>query len=936
MHYDFTRKDIDDLGYCRNYQVQRLFYFDPRVFVPVGNHGTEIKSGIAGIGALGVVGVVDHALQFIKSKHAVNHSLTPCLIGWIRGTVKQGITNMAADDYATASRRADVRDSELVLPPGVFAFVLDETKGNINTLCGPIKQSLSNTDRLVVFDSTTKRFVPMDRQQGAIQTNIVAPKGYYVILENPPLSGKQPEPGKAEIMPVGTLNHGQIVNIPGPVSFPLWPGQIATVVKGHHLRSNQYLVVRVYDDETAKTDWGKSVIKSVGGTEAETRVKAETDGKVLGIDKNALVTGQLLIIKGTGVAFYIPSSGVEVMIENDEYVRDAVTLERLEYAILIGEDGNKTYKKGPDVVFPTPTQKFFTKDGKRKFRAYELQPTNGIHVKVIADYVDEDGKPRKAGDELFITGADMPIYYPREEHAIISYGGADKTFAVAIPSGEGRYVLNRLTGNIALIIGPSMFLPNPIEQVIVRRILSQSECELYYPGNRQVQQFNQTLITESTDVTHDVAMMDQGTRAMASAMNAVGGLYATSASSSASPAKATFADQLSRSTQYTPPRMLTLNSKFDGAVRIDVWSGFAVQVVNSKGDRRAVIGPTTVLLEYDEYLERLVLSTGTPKRDDKRITTPYLRYVSNPISDILNLKTCDLVNVDVQVKYLVRFETADTEQWFAIDNYIQYLVDHLRSMIGNKVRTIDIQTFYADAANILREIVLGKTPEGSIGTKHFVENGMTVYDLEIVGVNVHDRNISEILAKFQQEHLMDSISLERANAKTKLIAGLQEAERAQAEEVATTEAARLETTRQRNELTDNIEREKKIAEEALTKLTSAIDAILLEQQQAKLELDRTYMDFDMQREIAGEMAAAEAQKIRMGAVVPSLVEALTAMAQTGQLEAIAEHLAPLSIVQGTSLAGTLENLMEGTPLEGMINNLKRLNKLTVISDPSNE
>ena len=66
------------------------------------------------------------------------------------------------------------RDTELVLTPGVFAFVLDKTKGNINTLCGPNKQSLSNTDQLVTFDG--KRFVDARSQQEAIQTNVIVPK----------------------------------------------------------------------------------------------------------------------------------------------------------------------------------------------------------------------------------------------------------------------------------------------------------------------------------------------------------------------------------------------------------------------------------------------------------------------------------------------------------------------------------------------------------------------------------------------------------------------------------------------------------------------------------------------------------------------------------------------------------------------------------------
>jgi major vault protein len=814
------------------------------------------------------------------------------------------------------------RDTELVLAPGVHAFVLDQTKGHINTLCGPIKQSLSNTDQLVTFDKNTKRFISAAGQNVAIQTNIIAPKGYYVVLENPAASGQQPEASKAEIMPVGTLRYGQIENLPGPQSFPLWPGQVATVVKGHHLRSNQYLMVRVYDDEAAKLNWDKSIVKSVTGTD-EKPPEQTAGSTVLWIDKENLVTGQLLIIQGTGVAFYIPPTGVEVLMENNEYIRDAVTLERLEYAILVGEDGNKEYKKGPDVVFPTPTQKFFTrKDGggvQRKFRAYELQPTNGIHIKVIADYEDH-----VAGDEMFITGADLPIYYPREEHAIISYGGNDKSYAVAIPSGEGRYVLDRHSGAIALVTGPMMFLPNPIKEVIVRRILTSNECELYFPGNQEVQQINRTLTASGIDASSDPASIAATMARNFTPAPSIQNAYASATSATA------FADQLPRSTAYSPPRMITLNTKFDGAVRIDVWSGFAVQVVNSKGVRRPVIGPRTVLLEYDEYLERLSLSTGTPKRDSSRLVTPYLRYISNPISDLLTLKTQDLVTVDLRVKYLVRFEDDEIDKWFSIDNYVQYMVDHLRSLIGNTVRTLGIQAFYNDAANILRDIVLGETDEntGTRKLKHFVENGMTVYDLEVVTVTVQDRDIAELLARSQQETLMDSISLDRAQAKTKLVTGLQLALRQQAEEVALTADAQMEINRRHVVAKDALEREEKLGEQAIASLVKVTNEIRLAMENDQKELIRKYDDLDAERQIKVEMAFAEAQKARMTAIAPRLVEAMTAMAQTGQLEAIAKHLAPLSIVQGTSLSGTLENLMRGTPLEGMLQNLGGLTRLT--------
>ena len=56
----------------------------------------------------------------------------------------------------------------------------------------------------------------------------------------------------------------------------------------------------------------------------------------------------------------MPPTGVEV-VPNAEgrFVRDALTLERLQYCILVDETGDKDYQRGPKVVFPKPTQRFY-------------------------------------------------------------------------------------------------------------------------------------------------------------------------------------------------------------------------------------------------------------------------------------------------------------------------------------------------------------------------------------------------------------------------------------------------------------------------------------------------------------------------------------------------------------------------------------------------
>ena len=177
------------------------------------------------------------------------------------------------------------------------------------------------------------------------------------------------------------------------------------------------------------------------------------------------------MIRGTDVSFYIPPTGLGVVPDaHGRHVRDALTLERLEYCILVDEDGRKRYERGPQVVFPSPTEVFVEQGGQRKFRAIELSELHGLHIKVIAPY-----EQYKEGDELFITGKQTAIYYPREEHSLIRVDGRERHVAVAIPAGEGRYVVDRATGVIRIVRGPAMFLPDPIREVLVRRVLTERE-----------------------------------------------------------------------------------------------------------------------------------------------------------------------------------------------------------------------------------------------------------------------------------------------------------------------------------------------------------------------------------------------------------------------------------------------------------------------------
>ena len=255
---------------------------------------------------------------------------------------------------------------DLVLSINEYAYVLDETKGHVVCWVGPSKTSLSNSDKLVRFDTKSKSFVKCGYNE-VVNLFATAPENWYIILKNPVEGNKHPNPG-ANNLP-DNVHIGRKVNVRGPVSFALYPGQMAKVVKGHALRSNQYLLARVYEAEEASKSAGEML--DAEGNKIET--------------KNTYVNGQILVIKGTEVSFYIPPTGIEVIaIDNDDrkgYVREAVTLERLEYCILKDEDGNKRYVHGPEVVFPEPTETFVTSPkGGYIFRAVELSKISGIYV----------------------------------------------------------------------------------------------------------------------------------------------------------------------------------------------------------------------------------------------------------------------------------------------------------------------------------------------------------------------------------------------------------------------------------------------------------------------------------------------------------------------------------------------------------------------------
>lgn len=815
---------------------------------------------------------------------------------------------------------------DLVLSINEYAYVLDRTKGNVLCHVGPTKTSLSQSDELVRFEPKSKKFRPCGYND-AISLFASAPENWYLVLKNPTKSGRRPTAGTSNNLPED-IEIGRKINIPGPVSFALYPGQMAKVVKGHALRTNQYLLARVYDAASASAEGGQVI---------------DADGNVVVPEKKDYVNGQILVIKGTDISFYIPPTGIEVIpLQNDDalgYIRDAVTLERLEYCILKDEDGNKRYVHGPEVVFPEPTESFVTSPkGGFIFRAIELSKISGIYVKVIAEYADDDGTIHPVGEELFITGDNQMIYYPRPEHAIINYDEKILHHAIAIPDGEGIYVMNRMNGEIKTVRGPAMYLPDPRVEVVVKRKLSQRECNLWYPGNQAALAYNAGLTEKSLEkaiaksVKAATANLDSSTATAYSVTNSVNNINREFQTLAYLESNA----GISRGTSYTKPRTITLDNKYDGVVSLDVWTGYAVNVVSKNGTRKVVRGPQTILLDYDQTLEELQLSTGKPKTTDKVEHTVFLRYENNKVSDIISVETKDFVECSVKVSYCVDFDPAYMDSWFSVDNYVKYLCDRIRSLLKREVKKHTIEDFYQNYSDIVRNIAIDyseNTTSEKASNKHegrfFRENGMFVKDCEVLSLTV-ESEIAEILESHQRDMVEKSLELSDAEARVKVAEALFDAEKKENELASTKLINRMnlqgEEARRKLEIQAEVNRkqeaEKQAAKQAEKDMQILIDAI------HEAEMTRKQKETDAN--IAEKQALADIEKAKqeayaktvadvMKSIQPDLVAAIQAQSDSKVFNSIATGIAPYAIGNGESAAEFVDRLLRGTTLEGIVN-----------------
>ena len=332
------------------------------------------------------------------------------------------------------------------------------------------------------------------------------------------------------------------------------------------------------------------------------------------------------------------------------------------------------------------------------------------------------------------------------------------------------------------------------------------------------------------------------------------------------------------------------------ALAIHVPSSFAV-LVTSKDKREVVRGPKTRVLDYDEDLEVLELSTGRPKSGDKTLRTCFLQIEGNKVSDVVRLKTSDHNEIEVAVSYRVSFVGPDETRWFHVKDYVGLLCDHAGSILRAAARTASIEDFYQRSTSLLRGAILGEKQgtEPRPG-RAFEENGMWIYDVEVLDARILDPEVQILLSGAQKDAIVADVTrrqelLHLENERLK-----EQVRRAICEEQSLSMVAE-------QALGDKKRAVDVGAAEAAAAVSAVADAARMATREREHDLERRMLE-----------ARVAAFRDQMAALAPELVATLKTLGHQTLAAELTKNASPLAILGGESVSEVVERLLGALPV----------------------
>jgi hypothetical protein len=595
--------------------------------------------------------------------------------------------------------------------------------------------------------------------------------------------------------------------------------------------------------------------------------------------------------------------------------------------------GRRVVVSGP-ATFPLwPGQKA------RVIAGHELYEDQYLRVRVY-DRVEGDAAP--VGSERIIKGSEVSFYLPRTGLEVLP---EEKGFVRnAVTLTDGQYcILRGPKGRRRFVRGPGVVFPEAWEEFVARsgqrvfaahaqrkdrglhlRAVKTFEVKAgdqLPPGRYEA---GQELFltdregfffpTEEVEVLGEVTALHLAEKEGLSVRDLATGRMRTVVGPTAFLADPTRVELVPR---VVPPE----TAKRWGLTAVDPRRAPAITIppssavlVTARNRREVVKGPLVRILDADEELEVLWLSTGTPKRDATLLGTCFLQVAGNKVSDQLVVRTADHVELELRLSYRVSFTSkpgTDDARWFNVSNYVALLCDHLGSLVRGAVRNTTIDRFHADSTEVIRGAVLGEKKGEKRAGREFEENGMLVYDVEVLEVRILDEDVetlltsaqrsaieSEVLRRGQQLRLVDEQAKESVNR------AVADAQRQTLDSTLALELARRALTAAVGEAAVETHR---IAR--LGRARVEADALEVESQARAQAAAR---DAKLtERELEARVQAFRGQ---MEALQPELIATLKSLGQQELALRLTEHLSPLAILGGESVVEVAQRLLAGLPV----------------------
>ncbi len=396
---------------------------------------------------------------------------------------------------------------------------------------------------------------------------------------------------------------------------------------------------------------------------------------------------------------------LEKQVRQARLIRRAVVLGEKEYCVIIDADGKREIKVGPARVFPGPYDQFMVKGSRQRiYDAYELLPTRALWLRIIAPITRADlaqklprGVPLEKdlyqpGDELLLAGVST-FFFPFNE------------IEVLLPATGEAVVGNDHAHVFIEAIGVDQKSGIYVRDLATGEVRLVRGKQSYLVDPRKEVQITRTIPADAWNLW--IAANE--------------------------PHKAT-------GEPVTTP----------WAVSITVPHNTAVLATSADG-QRVIEGPCVTLLAYEEALTPILLSTGTPKSDDSPLRTCFLRTVGNRVSDVITIETADFVRISSRVSYSVTFVRDHKDKWFNHENYVQVMVEHLRSLVRGRCRTQTLSALWPRLPDFIRDTILGERADKGRPGRVSLENGTHVTEVEVLTSTIEDRSIAELMQRVQTQ-----------------------------------------------------------------------------------------------------------------------------------------------------------------------------------------